>query len=387
MLLEGGSLMKRFLAPAVLASCFSFLFAVAATAQDSETRPTNTTWLGDTGLWFVPTGEILPDGKWSVSGYRANIDYEQGLSDVSHFVGTFGVGINDRVEIFGSVRADTRIRRVARPLFDSESPDHGGVLNDYPNVTDFWNGNNFGDVVIGAKFNITSEHRLQPAALALRTAVKVPTGDEKAGKSSGATDVMVDFIASKNVSDRLEFSGFTGFLFRGNPSGMTLGHSVNWGIGAGFPTSGRVRLFTELHGQLPLKDNVVLTSALTGVDGTLSPLLSAIATPASAVVGLQFQSQNGFFVGVGLSYAMHVEDVVGGTLGHLWSGSTGNRLGLQIRLGFHPGVRRYVAPPPPPEPPTVATPSPPPPVLQLPAMPPPILVVPNADESPPGAPR
>ena len=71
-------------------------------------------------LWFVPTGEILPDGKWSVSGYRANIDYEQGLSDVSHFVGTFGVGINDRVEIFGSVRADTRIRRVARPLFDSE---------------------------------------------------------------------------------------------------------------------------------------------------------------------------------------------------------------------------------------------------------------------------
>ena len=75
-----------------------------ASAQDSETRPANTTWLGDTGLWFVPTGEVLPNGKWSVSGYRANIDRAQGLTDISHFIGTFGVGVGDRAEIGGFAR-------------------------------------------------------------------------------------------------------------------------------------------------------------------------------------------------------------------------------------------------------------------------------------------
>ena len=62
----------------------------ATTSQSSigrepETRPATTTFLGDTGLWFVPTAEILPDSRWSVSGYRTNWDYRQGLTDVSHF--------------------------------------------------------------------------------------------------------------------------------------------------------------------------------------------------------------------------------------------------------------------------------------------------------------
>ena len=87
--------MKRFLAPATLTACLCLLAAGMASAQDSETRPANTTWLGDTGLWFVPTGEVLPNGKWSVSGYRANIDRAQGLTDISHFIGTFGVGVGD----------------------------------------------------------------------------------------------------------------------------------------------------------------------------------------------------------------------------------------------------------------------------------------------------
>ncbi|HSL23436.1 MAG TPA: hypothetical protein VK886_18045, partial [Vicinamibacterales bacterium] len=47
-----------------------------------ETRPATSTHLGDTGLWFVPTGEVLPARKWSVSLFRSNFDYEQGFSDV-----------------------------------------------------------------------------------------------------------------------------------------------------------------------------------------------------------------------------------------------------------------------------------------------------------------
>ncbi|HTH03090.1 MAG TPA: hypothetical protein VL882_22605, partial [Vicinamibacterales bacterium] len=49
----------------------------------TDTRPATTTVNGDTGLWFVPTGEILPAKKWSVSAYRVNFDRNQGFTDVS----------------------------------------------------------------------------------------------------------------------------------------------------------------------------------------------------------------------------------------------------------------------------------------------------------------
>ncbi len=335
--------MRRFLAPLSLATCLWLVAGGVATAQDgetAETRPASTTWFGDTGLWFVPTGEILPDGRWSVSGYRANFDREQGISDISHFIGTFAVGIGDRAEIFGSVRADTRIKRVARPLFSAADPDNGGVLNEYPFVTDTWSGDGIGDLIVGAKLNIASEHRQQPAALAIRAAVKLPTGDEAIGRSTGEPDVMVDFVVSKNVREQVELSGFGGFLVRGEPDGVTLGNSIRWGIGAGFPTGGSIRMFTELHGEVPFEDNVVLTTPLVGIDLTQSPLTSAIATPIDLTLGLMWQGSGGMFVGAGISYA------VGQETGSL--GSTGNSTALQFRIGYHPGVRRYVAPPPPP---------------------------------------
>ncbi len=337
--------MRRFLASVSLVAAIWLIAAGVVTAQDgdAETRQASTTWFGDTGLWFVPTAEILPDGKVSISGYRANFDREQGVTDISHFVGTVAVGIGDRVEVFGSVRADTRIRRVRRPLFDATDPANGGVLNEYPFVTDFWNDDGIGDIVIGAKFNIASEHRLQPAALALRGAVKVPTGDEAFGRSTGEPDVMIDFIASKNLREQVELSGFGGVLIRGEPDGITLGHGIRWGFGAGFPTSSRLKLFTELHGEVPLEDDVVLTAALLGIDGTQSALISPIATPVDLTVGLMWQASYGAFVGAGINYAVAQETGLLGT--------TGNQLGFQLRIGYHPGVRRYVPPPPEEEPP------------------------------------
>ena len=75
-----------------------------ATAQTSATadssapdmRPATTTFFGDTGLWFVPTAEVLPDGKWSASGYRRGTNYIQGYTNVADFAGTFAYGIKGR---------------------------------------------------------------------------------------------------------------------------------------------------------------------------------------------------------------------------------------------------------------------------------------------------
>ena len=59
--------------------------------------------MGDTGLWYVPTGEVLPDKRWSMSAYRVNFDDNQGFTDVSNWPVTFGYGLKDRAEIFGVV--------------------------------------------------------------------------------------------------------------------------------------------------------------------------------------------------------------------------------------------------------------------------------------------
>src|SRR4051812_13559845 len=146
----------------------------SSTLTEEDTRPATTTFFGDTGIWFVPTAEVLPRGKWSASGYRRGTNFIQGYTNVGDFAGTFGVGVGNRAEIFGSFIFDTRIDRDVRPLFTGD-PTFGGVADRYPRVTSGWTGDNLGDFYLGAKFNFMSEADQRPAALALRGLVKLPT--------------------------------------------------------------------------------------------------------------------------------------------------------------------------------------------------------------------
>jgi len=79
----------------------------SSTDTAQETRPATTTFFGDTGLWFVPTAEVLGHGKWSGSVYRRGTNWIQGYTNVADFAGTFAVGIKNRAEIFGSFLVDT----------------------------------------------------------------------------------------------------------------------------------------------------------------------------------------------------------------------------------------------------------------------------------------
>src|SRR5689334_16249090 len=72
----------------------------APPSTDVQTRPATTTFMGDTGLWNVPTADVLPARRWSVSAYRVNFDTTQGFQDISRWPVTFGVGLGDRAEIF-----------------------------------------------------------------------------------------------------------------------------------------------------------------------------------------------------------------------------------------------------------------------------------------------
>src|SRR5690606_20818616 len=127
--------------------------------MEPDRRPATTTVDGDTGLWFVPTAEVLGPRKWSFSIYRKNLDYEQGFTDVSTFPITFAVGLGERVELFTAIEAVRRIDRDTRPLFfDTADNDGGGVVNEYPHVREAWSGNDFGDIWVGAKINLLSQY-------------------------------------------------------------------------------------------------------------------------------------------------------------------------------------------------------------------------------------
>jgi peptidoglycan-associated lipoprotein len=312
-------------------------------------RPATTTFLGDTGLWFVPTGEILPHGRWSVSGYRVNWDREQGFTDVSYFPITFGVGIRDRVELFGSIRPIVRIDRDRRPLFGGEGDRSAGVVTEYPFVTQGWTGNDFSDAYVGAKFNVLAEHREEPVGFTFRAMVKIPTGDDDAGASTGKADFHVDGILSKEVNQRADLAFRGGVVLRGDPSGVDLPHGFTWGVGAGFPSRRALRVTAELHGEQPFDDTVVLDGVtLVGEDGSVAPRVTIFDAPVNASIGLTWQHASGFFVGSGLNWSIRHK---GRSRFGSFDDETGDSLGFQFRLGYHPGVRVFAPPPPPPPPP------------------------------------
>ena len=319
-----------------------------STSSD-ETRPATTTFRGDTGLWFVPTGEVLPGRRWSFSVYRVNFDYNQGFTDATDFPVTFGVGVGDRAEVFGAWSIVRRIDRDSRPIFLPGQDQPGGLVNEYPFVRQGWSDNQLGDLWLGAKVNLLSEYRQNPAAFGLRGMLKLPTAkDDEEGVGTGKLDFVVDAVVSKEINQRVELSGFGGMIFRGDPDDVELSNGFRWGIGAGFPTRRSLRLTAELWGEAYFDDSVTYTgTTLVGDDGSVPPSVSKINSPANASIGLTWQGANGAFVGAGLNWRINLD---GRGEFATFTDETGDALGFQFRAGYHPGVRVYVPPPPPPPP-------------------------------------
>ena len=78
-----------------------------------DVNPATTTASGTTGIWFVPTAEVLANKRWSISLYETSFNYDPGFTNTVSYPVTFGVGLGGRAEFFGSVRFITRIDRDA----------------------------------------------------------------------------------------------------------------------------------------------------------------------------------------------------------------------------------------------------------------------------------
>jgi len=293
----------------------------------------------------VPTGEVLGDGKWSASAYRRGTNWIQGYTNVADFAGTFAYGIKDRAEVFGSFLVDTRIDRDLRPIFVND-PAFGGIIDRYPQDNKYWSGDNLGDLYLGVKFNLWSEYRQNPAAIAARAIVKVPTGKADAGVSTGKPDVAFDFIVSKEASKLVEVSGFGGYEFRGSPDGIDAPTGAfRWGTGVAFPSRNMLRISGELNGLIPSKDVATITgTSIVGTDLTRAPVTSATENITRATLGLTFQAKNGFFAGAGVSWNVPTRARSGSFTDE--PDVIGDYYDMQFRIGYHPGVRVYAPPPP-----------------------------------------
>jgi outer membrane protein OmpA-like peptidoglycan-associated protein len=335
--------------------------AQAPAGMEETVRPATTSVYGDTGLWFVPTGEVLRDHTWSASAYRLNWDVRQGFTDISHFEGTFAYGIKGRAEIFGGIRFITRIDRDTRPIFGFGGEKYGGVDNGYPYVREGWIGNKFGDTFLGAKVNLLSESRQNPVAIAVRGIVKVPTGSADNQSGTGKLDAQFDFIVSKEIAQTAEVSGSIGYRHRGDPDEYDLSSGIPFGIGAQFPTRSALKFTTEWYGEIFSNDVVTRTvspapASIIGVDGSVPLVTSDLPLQSTLMFGATFQTSKGLFFGGGLNWSAKAEDRE--DVGVDSDDNFGTRFGWQFRIGYHPGVAGIPVALPPPPPPPVTAPAP-----------------------------
>jgi outer membrane protein OmpA-like peptidoglycan-associated protein len=339
------------------------VWAQAPAGMQETVRPATTSIYGDTGLWFVPTGEVLRDKTWSASAYRMNWDVRQGFTDISHFEGTFAYGIRNKAEIFGAVRFITRIDRDTRPIFGFGDDRYGGVDNNYPFVREGWIGNSFGDSFVGGKFNLMSESRMHKLALAVRGMVKLPTGSADDGSGTGEMDTQFDIIASKEVASVAEVSGSFGYRFRGDPDEYDLSDGFPFGIGVQGPTRSALKFTAEWFGEWFADDVVTRTTgtgavpeSVIGSDGSVPLVTSNLPNQSTFMFGATWQKSNGFFAGGGIGWSAKAEDRE--EVGVDSDDNFGTKFGWQFRIGYHPGVAGLPVPLPPPPPPPPAAPPP-----------------------------
>ena len=102
--------------------------------------------------------------------------------------------------------------------------------------------------------------------------IKLPTGDKDGGASTGKLDFVLDAVLSKELNQRVEVSGYGGFIFRGEPDAVETTNGFRWGIGAGMPSRKALRLTAELEGETFTNSTLQTKQLLLATDGSFLPV-------------------------------------------------------------------------------------------------------------------
>jgi outer membrane protein OmpA-like peptidoglycan-associated protein len=319
----------KILRPLAIGLTLSLLCTNLVWAQD--TRPAASSISGDTGIWFTSLGETLPKGKWGVGIQLVNADRSEGFSDITDIGPMFAFGVTDRIELFGTVsyrRIDADLVPVAR----------NGQPQDYL-IQKGWS-TGIGDAWLGAKFNITSQASGNGVATAIRVMAKLPAASRENGLGTRKPDFQVDLIGSREVAQKIELSANAGIKLRGQPEGYNLTPGFKWGIGGAFPSRTKFRLIAEMYGE------ALFDQSQTFSGSPVPPGMPSEWDPDATrdiFGGFQFNATNGIYFGTGISYTasyfLHRRDFTTS------EDSDFDRLGLQVRFGYHPAGVKNFAPP------------------------------------------
>jgi len=129
-------------------------------------------------------------------------------------------------------------------------------------------------------------------------------------------------------------TGLAGAVLRGDSDEFRVSDGIEWGLGASFPTRSKFRALVEWQGEFVIKDfTQVINPPFIAEDGSIAPVFSPISDPTNFKAGAVWQASNGLFVHGGLNYSF-------GTGGRVVGGRDIDHepWGLDVRLGWHPGV-------------------------------------------------
>ncbi len=302
--------------------------------QSWAVRPATPTSMGDSGLFrLVGSAYTLPRRFFSVGVFRDNSDRDPRGTDFSVHGFSVGYGVTDRLEVFGAVGIEHRVR--ARYLEEAGGP------NEYPFPASRWH-TGFGDVWLGAKYALASDLLGDGVGLALKAFFKVPTADPELGLGTGESTFGADVLLSKTFAFG-DLHASAGYERNGNPDPPTVvevsdlaedapvgpdfvADALRWGVGLNLPASGGVALQVELSGRVYGSTTVEQTNT------------------ADVLVGVAFWLRPGLFIRPAWGYALGYD-------GRGRDVSFGKRSGFNLALGFHGGTPcGEVRVPPPPAP-------------------------------------
>jgi outer membrane protein OmpA-like peptidoglycan-associated protein len=287
--------------------------------KDWSMRLATPSYEGDTGLFRLSSAYVLPKGKGAFSLFRDNYDRDPKGIDFSIHGLNAAYGVSDRVEIFGQVGLQNRLKvnYISQPGFYNELPFAG---------VDGWE-TGFGDIKLGAKFAILDDYRGDGVGLALRGLVKFGTADEAKGLGTGKAGGALDLILSKNLNYKADLHASIGYEFM-SADDVEIGNAFKWGVGLNIPACEKWTIQAEITGKSYSDADFDQTS------------------PVDLVIGPVIWIKPGLFIRPAWSYALSYDARGIG-------GSTEKKSGKQIAIGYHPGTRccEVYTPPPPPPPP------------------------------------
>ena len=144
----------------------------------------------------------------------------------------------------------------------------------------------------------------------MRGLIKLPTAkDDEEGVGTGKADFAVDAIVSKEINERVELSGFGGFIFRGDPDDVDLANGFRWGFGAGFPTRKNLRLTAELHGEQYFGRHADVDTRRSSAPTDRSRRWpdSTRTRPSNASLGLTWLGKQRLFAGAGINWHLSMD--------------------------------------------------------------------------------